>query len=434
MRQYSSVIEKMQGDNMLWDITRVTIIFLSHCLTLPLMMEAKESVRHPRTMFFIVFLLLEIISFAVLNIAGELETASGFALMVISATVYCIAFSVIAEGPVAKNIFLFIAYCICYLFTSSFSLLFAYALPVSQSGREAVMIAGLIISTATCIVLLKLRPGRQLKKIVNDITKGWGILALFAVLSFIAVGSVVMFSLFYMEKNAVLSFILPPIMFLFVASAFAVVINLIRLLSERNSVVLLRSQQAFLENELEAEKEFVDNARKARHDMRHHSRLLLEYIQNGDIEGAKAYLREYDDEITGLSDPEWTCNKVVNAFLRITARRCASLSIPFSIKCDIPENLPLSNLDLGIVIGNIFEKAVMNCTALSDTLLSVVSKVVDDVMFFEVRNCSEIMGGSSQNPPPSSLRSVSDMLSRHDGMLEYYEKDGLFSIRFILPL
>ena len=421
---------------MLWDLLRVAVIFISHIMILPMLGEQKPSIKHPVILYLAVFIFLEILSCIVFFIIGDFDARAGFLLLAVSTLLYGASFIAVSDGSVLKSIFLFTIYCTYYMFAAYIALSVSILAIVPEEHSEAVMMAILGFFAVVFAFALKLGGRDWIRRGLSGISDEWGALALFAGMSFIAVSGVVMLSLFSVVSDVFLNYALPVMMLLLVTSAFAVVLQMMKLLSQRNEMAFLRAEQVLLQNELEAEREFVDNARKYRHDLKHHSRQILQYIKDGNIEEAKSYLREYDDELSGSSMPQWCSNKIANDFIRITVRKCASLMIPVSIKADIPEKIPVSGPDFGLILGNILEYAVRKCSEIPASLLSVTAKEAEGVLLFEVRNQRAGVGSAveSADALPSAIKSASDILGNYDGMLQFNASDVSFSLRFILPL
>ena len=423
---------------MIWSLVQVTVIFFSHLLTLPLMDESKPEIRHPGLVWIGSFSVLEFISLVVLLIVGDFNLISGSILLVLSSLLYGTVFVKISAGPVMKDIFLFTSYCTYYMFAADLALLISMELSPRYST-----LAGLIIIALTVIsysLLLKYKIALLIKKSTAGIQKGWKGMMAFALVTFIAVSFTILLSLFH-AMSFFASLLVFISMFTLVTTAFAVVLMMIRLLNERNEMYLLRSQQRLMRSELEAEEEFIDNARRYRHDMKHHSRLILQYAEEGDLDGIKAYLKEFDIELEDSSMNVWCANKVVNAMMRITARRCAVASIELNVKMNFPDELPLSGPELGTVFGNLLDNAIEAASKSSNPFISVFARTGRKMVYVEIRNSMTGRFGFDGVFPRSSkphggigLRSVSTILERYGGMLNCSQDENIFITQFVIPL
>ena len=422
---------------MLWDMTRVTLIFLSHFLTLPMMSEPRPDVRHPGAVRIAVFIFLEVFSYVVLSMAGGLSIASGGIILIVAFLAYGLSFIYVSDGPVQKGIFIFVTYCIYYMFAAELAHCLSISGLIPSISSEGVMTLTLTGMSILYMLILSLGAGAAMNESLNGIRRGWGILVAFAVISFFSYSSMIMLLLFVFTYDFVLSFSVFAIMSILAVSAFAIVLQTISLLNERNDAASQHAQQTLLENELEAEREFLESARQFRHDMRHHNRLILEYLNTGNVEEARQYLNEYSAEITGHTRREWCRNRIANAYFRIVARRCSSSGAALSIRADIPEVLPLSSTELGSLLDGLIEHAFASSAASDDPFIAINARTNGRLLFFEIRNrIAEVHQHDAEVPEGScaGFESLHAILSRYDGMLQCRHIGDMFIARFTLPL
>ena len=99
---------------MSWDFLRISLIFLSHALTLPLICEPKAKLRKPWLIWACSFLFLEFFSLFILLCFGVFDVVSGGVLLVLASAVYLLISIAVWNGPVLKSVFLFTSYCVYY--------------------------------------------------------------------------------------------------------------------------------------------------------------------------------------------------------------------------------------------------------------------------------------------------------------------------------
>lgn len=114
--------------------------------------------------------------------------------------------------------------------------------------------------------------------------------------------------------------------------------------------------------ELLAERQ--EGLRVMRHDYRHHLNVLQGLLKAGESEVAETYLlelsRQYDDGDT----PVYSGNPVVDALMGSVAAHCAETGIDFGTAIELPEDMPIQNYTLCIVLGNLLENALEACVAM----------------------------------------------------------------------
>ena len=284
---------------MSWDFLRISLIFLSHTLTLPLICESKAKLRKPWLIWACSFLFLEFFSLFILLCFGVFDVVSGGVLLVLASAVYLLISIAVWNGPVLKSVFLFTSYCVYYLFGADLSLCLSMLPYIDPRYSEFVMIVTLAVMSMVCIIVLCSGVKEHLFVFFDGIRKGWGILAAFSICVFAVVAFLVMLSLFYVISDFAVSMIIFFCLFILVTSVYGIVFQMIRLLKNHNDESMLLSSEKLLNNELEAERRIIDSAKRFRHDMRHHNNIIREYLYAGDLEGTKEYIRKYDSSLNG---------------------------------------------------------------------------------------------------------------------------------------
>ena len=193
--------------------------------------------------------------------------------------------------------------------------------------------------------------------------------------------------------------------------------------------------------ELSAEKEYVAKAKQNRHDMRHSIGVVLAYLDAGDIDGAKAYLKEYDDAI-GESALESYCeNDVLNALLRLTVRRCKQANVAYRIETEIPAELPYTKVETGALFGNLFENAYEAAKQCEKPFVHITSSCRDGRLFLEIRNSVAIETVFENDLPITSkaeggigIKSAQGILEKHGGLIRLAQEQNVFVTQMIQPL
>ncbi len=203
-----------------------------------------------------------------------------------------------------------------------------------------------------------------------------------------------------------------------------------------------KANEEILTREIDSYETFVSAAKQSRHDIRHHNSILAEYLNQGEIDGAKEYLKEYDDSIIGGSLKEFSKNSTANAVFRLYGRRAREFGIDFVVRSESDEAFSNYHTDIGIILSNIIENALDACKQSKDTDKHIYycSRIENESVFIEVRNSigqkltfnnglpvtTKIGGGTG-------LLSVQSIIKKHGGMLDVRQEGGEFFTRIVLP-
>ncbi len=212
------------------------------------------------------------------------------------------------------------------------------------------------------------------------------------------------------------------------------------LINQEHETRELETQRKLLESQLATEREFVSQAKARRHDLHHHINLLTDYLERGDVEGARAYLGQYKAELNDETKEVFCENAVANALLRHTARRCGE-AVPFTCHAVIPIALSLTGPELTTVLGNVLENAWEASRRSEAPWISVTARVHIRTLLVEVKNAvsgetvfEDDMPVSSKPGGGLGLKSVSRVLERHGGVLRCFRTGDTFFTQAMIPL
>ncbi len=187
--------------------------------------------------------------------------------------------------------------------------------------------------------------------------------------------------------------------------------------------------------------EKIKQARRVRHDTRHHFVMLNSYLDDGKIDEAKEYIHKYYDMLPFEEALTYCDHYGTNALLTYYAQRSRERNIPCDIKVSFPAKLPIPDEDLTIVFGNLLENAF---DASEEGLLaspdfapsiSVKGSYQGNMLLFSVENNTfreakmvrnNLFASSKHSGNGIGIDSVSLTAQRHDGNLIITQDHGVF--------
>lgn len=247
----------------------------------------------------------------------------------------------------------------------------------------------------------------------------WGRICILSVLATVLLFSTSFWPLSILGTGAQTNAAIFALVMLFVFATYSV---MMRALAEsvefaRASRVLDRTR--ILSAEIAALRAAQDEARRIRHDFRHHRLELEALLARGDAAGARAYLAGAFGATDVPATRTWSRNELIDVILSAYARRAEARGIRFEATADIPENMPVNSCDLVTVLGNLVENAI---TA-SAGFVRVKLHLRDDMLGISVTN-SVPVGFRLENGLPCAepgigIASVTAALRRHHGSWRY---------------
>ena len=169
-------------------------------------------------------------------------------------------------------------------------------------------------------------------------------------------------------SNSSLEIALQPknTLFLFVINvgAFLIYYVVTRLVLEQNKTLELQEknhQLTMQAMQYENLQEKITDARRAKHDVRHHIALIQEYLADGKLDALHDYLSKYNKSLPDDSLVRFCENSAANAVLLYFAQLAKDNNIDYIVRVSIPNDIFVSDTDISVLFGNLIENALEAC-------------------------------------------------------------------------
>ncbi len=415
---------------------RYSFGLLCHSVNLFLMTDPKHSRGRTLAAWLAAFVLASLVIVPIL--LYNLDTGVLFIIEAFSSLgIYCLVYLSLSKGPVWRNLFLFFAYATFFLFSLALSSC------ISQMffhGSHWATVAGRTVFLGSFALWLILRPPGKLHAISDHLKKGWAGLAVFSAFAGVTVYITVL-AFMFLKVDVGIRLAVSAVLFLLIGSAYLVARHTIILMVQEREALETEAQRKLLETQLAAEREFVAQAKEYRHDLYHHIRLLADYLERGDVDGAKTYVSQYQARLDADALEVYCENTVANALLSYVARRCAGMNIPFTCRAVIPQTLSLTGPELTTVLGNILENALEAGRHSEAPWIAVTARTHANSLLVEVKNSVSGETRFDGEVPVSTkpgrglgLKSVSRALEKHGGLLHCFRTGDTFFTQIMIPL
>ena len=117
-------------------------------------------------------------------------------------------------------------------------------------------------------------------------------------------------------------------------------------------------QREIMETHYRETETMYQEMRGWRHDFRNHLQLLKSYAQKGDLDAVQAYLAELEQDLSRVDPAVKTGNTMADAILNSKISLARSKGVPVRADARIPVKLSISDLDLCVILGNLFDNAI----------------------------------------------------------------------------
>ena len=181
-----------------------------------------------------------------------------------------------------------------------------------------------------------------------------------------------------------------------------------------------------------------------RHDYRNHIQTMKVLAANGDMEGIKAYLDELDTDLSTVDTVVKTGNSMADAILNSKISLAKSKEITVKVDAHIPVELKMSELDLCVIIGNLFDNAIEASLALppDERMIRVYMDMKNTQLYISFTNLTataklpKIDKGFRTTKGEGhgfGLVRIDNIIERLDGYLSRNSEDGAFTTEILIP-
>lgn len=182
-----------------------------------------------------------------------------------------------------------------------------------------------------------------------------------------------------------------------------------------------------------------------RHDYRNHIQTMKVLAAEGDLDALKKYLDKLDEDLNTVDVVVKTGNKMTDAILNSKISLAKSKGINVIADAKVPVELKMSDIDLCIVIGNLFDNAIEASLALpeEERLIRLYMDIKNTQLYMCLTNFTSVkklkkQGGRYVTTKGEGhgfgLVRVDDIIKRYGGYISRNSEDGAFTTEIMLPV
>ena len=207
-------------------------------------------------------------------------------------------------------------------------------------------------------------------------------------------------------------------------------------LQQENQLLSMQQQR------YESLKAAIEEARQARHDLRHQLCQLDALAEEGNLEKIKAYLSGAVSRIPSL-EMHFCENRAADSVVGYYWALAKRENIPYSVQIDLPECLPVDEINLCLVLSNLLENALeaslrtaparrrIKLTAyLHGNSLALIQ--VENTYDGVIREKGGVFQSSKRKGDGVGLQSVCHIAEKSGGASTVTYQDGVFRARVML--
>ncbi len=188
---------------------------------------------------------------------------------------------------------------------------------------------------------------------------------------------------------------------------------------------------------------FVKEMRTVRHDIKNQLCTVQAYLSEGKTEEAKAYVETLTEEyLPHMLGYVSTDNDAFNAIVNTKAAQCSDKHIAFQVNVRRETSISLAPTDTAALLGNLLDNAIEAASETEHPQIILDVHNDGEYLTFEISNTikeSVLDSNGSLETTKSDkdlhgigTKSVREIVERYNGMLKYYERDGMFICHIML--
>ena len=180
------------------------------------------------------------------------------------------------------------------------------------------------------------------------------------------------------------------------------------------------------------------------HDYRNHIQVMKAYASNGDMAAIKKYLDELESDLATVDTVIKTGNPMADAILNSKISLAKSRKVPVKADVFIPLALKTSELDLCVIIGNLFDNAIEASLALPEEkrMIRIYMDMKNTQLYISFTNFTASKKQLKQNGRFKTTKGeghgfglirMDTIIERLDGYINRNSENGAFTTEILIP-
>lgn len=181
-----------------------------------------------------------------------------------------------------------------------------------------------------------------------------------------------------------------------------------------------------------------------RHDYRNHIQVLKSYAAIKDLDALSQYLDALDTDLNTVDMVLKTGNKMTDVILNSKISLAKAKHIPVIADAHVPVALTTAEIDLCIIIGNLFDNAIEASMSLpeAERMIRVYIDMKNTQLYLSFTNTTALKKQKKENGRFRSTKGaghgyglvrIDTIIERYHGYISRNSEDGAFTTEILLP-
>lgn len=209
---------------------------------------------------------------------------------------------------------------------------------------------------------------------------------------------------------------------------------------------IARYQNDLVQKHTEEVENMYRQTRGWRHDLKTHIQTMKAHLALGEYDRLEEYLNDLDADLSQVDKIVKTGNVMIDALLNSKLSLAQAKGIRVEARAMVPGSLPLSEVELGVIIGNLMDNAMEACLKIQEEekrFLRVYMDVIKGQLYVYVMNSVDgkprkkgklYLTTKDSRDHGFGLVRMDRVVAKHHGFLDRQSEDGVFVTEVLLPL
>lgn len=203
-------------------------------------------------------------------------------------------------------------------------------------------------------------------------------------------------------------------------------------------------QQSLLQSQYDEIKNIYLQMRGWRHDYHNHMQTMKAHLAANNLKALGKYLDELERDLDSIDTMVKSGNDMVDAIINSKLSIANKSNIKLNVKVDVLPELPIGDVDLCVIIGNILDNAIESCRKIPEEnrFIRLYMDTVGQQFYLSVQNSAkEILNFNERNYISTKrgehgfgMKRVSLLVEKYNGYLNLQNEPGIFATEVTIPL
>lgn len=205
-----------------------------------------------------------------------------------------------------------------------------------------------------------------------------------------------------------------------------------------------RYQRELIDTHYQEVENMYKKMRGWRHDYRNHIQTMKVLAEKGNLEAIKEYLNKLDEDLATVDTVVKTGNAMADAILNSKISLAKSKGINVKVDAHVPVKLKMSELDLCVILGNLFDNAIEASLPLpeNERLIRVYMVMKNTQLYISFTNFTaskkqtkeaNLFKTTKGDGHGFGLVRIDSIIEKLDGYLSRNSEDGAFTTEILIP-